>query len=389
MVLKFLRLHLDFRLSQMQKYQSSFETHPPNQLKMVHQPPTAALTLFWATIYVISGATQPLVLTLVKSAGLADPTGQLYMVFYYLGPASVIFWVLYDDRRRRINNLHSSWPPPWSSILKCAGVASFDLFATSLNYTGSSFAGPTIFSIIYSSVTVWTAVFSRCLLHRRMTPLQWLGVCIVFVGLAITALDASVGYGQDVVRGSAMVLLGSLMHALTYVMSEALMSRGEREEAEPPLSVYANCAIQGIVACGAMVIWQLVYTRPRWQELVVEPVHDAQTTVWGAFFLLSAFTMANFLHSIGFFFTLKHVPSGATSAGVMKGLQAVLVFVFTSWAYCGRVGGKEMCFSQMKLLSLVVVVGGVVLFGQATEYARKGYARIAEASMNGDVIEVV
>jgi hypothetical protein len=39
----------------------------------------------------------------------------------------------------------------------------WNILSTSMNYAGASFAGPTIFAIIYSSVTIWTAVFSHYL----------------------------------------------------------------------------------------------------------------------------------------------------------------------------------------------------------------------------------
>ena len=54
-------------------------------------------------------------------------------------------------------------------------------------------------------------------------------------------------------------------------------------------------------------------------------------------------------------------------AGVMKGLQAALVFGATHVLFCGKSGtGSEMCFSQDKFVSLVVVVGGVCLFAAST-----------------------
>jgi hypothetical protein len=53
----------------------------------------------------------------------------------------------------------------------------------------------------------------------------------------------------------------------------------------------------------------------------------------------------------------------------MKALQSVLVFAFTSLACCGRLGGNE-CFSSTKLASLVVVVGGIILFGKSTAKTR-------------------
>jgi hypothetical protein len=170
-----------------------------------------------------------------------------------------------------------------------------------------------------------------------------------------------------------LVFLGSIMHALTYVMNEAVMTIGDER-----IPVPVNCAVQGIVAMTAMVVWQILYTYPRYEERIERPMQEAGTTTLYALGIMMAFALANFLHSISFFHTLRHFAGGATSAGVMKSLQAVLVFVFTSWAYCGRLGGKEMCFTHAKLLSLLIVVGGVIVFGSATEQARKkaSYERI-------------
>ena len=51
----------------------------------------------------------------------------------------------------------------------------------------------------------------------------------------------------------------------------------------------------------------------------------------------------------------------------MKGLQAVLVFVFTHFVYCGHMGGEEMCFTRGKFMSLITVTGGVIGYGIATQ----------------------
>ena len=45
-------------------------------------------------------------------------------------------------------------------------------------------AGPTLFAIIYSSVTIWTALLSRGLLGRRMSPEQWLAVSLSMLPIA-------------------------------------------------------------------------------------------------------------------------------------------------------------------------------------------------------------
>lgn len=318
------------------------------------------VTILNAGLYVLSGCSQPILMTICKDAGLGDPIAQVYMLFYALGPALVILPLLGQKQQ--------SWPSK-SIFWKTAGIAIFDIVATCINYIGAALAGPTIFSIVYSSVTVWTAVYSQLLLSRSMDRWQWAAVLTVFGGLTLTATD-SLRLGVSVVKGLLMVVFGSAMHALTYVVSESVMTRGDER-----LSVQQNCAIQSNVACLFFVVWQLVYTLPRYDEAIGEPMKQAGTDPIKALVILSLFGLSNLIHSVAFFSTLLHFPGGATSAGVMKGLQAVLVFLFTHWAFCGRTGGDEMCFSRSKFLSLVTVVGGVIWYGSATQNSRKRRSR--------------
>jgi drug/metabolite transporter (DMT)-like permease len=312
-----------------------------------------AWSLSQAAIYVLSGSSQPLFLQLLRNAGLANAKAQLYMWFYYFGPALVLVPLLWRG---------DPWPRTIKSLMvKAFGIALFDTMVASLNYAGASMCGPTIFAIIYSSVTVWTAVFSQMCLGRRMNAWQWASVTTVFGGLALTATD-SLQLGKAVVQGCALVILGSAMHAMTYILCEAIMTVGEET-----LSVAQNCGIQATVAATVLGIWQLVYTIPRWQEIIGGPMQEANTTLLGAMVLLLLFSFLNWVHSVTFYETLVHFPGGATSAGVMKGLQAVLVFGLTDLAFCGTTGGEEMCFTKAKFISLVTVVGGVISYGIATQ----------------------
>ena len=234
-----------------------------------HNPATAIP----ASLYVLSGVTQPLLMTLCQDAGLADPQCQLYMLFYYLGPASVgLKLYLSAEERKSL--------PSWPMVARAGGITLFDISAQAMNYTGAALAGPTIFAIVYSSVTVWTAVFSWLLLQRQLLPGQWLGIALVFGGLALAATDHSVQVGSRVAHGLLLVVLGSAMHGLTYVLCEVVMVVNDQAQAhlasmpqllqtillgdtsnsnhaeEQRLSVTQNCAIQGIFAVLFMLIWQ-------------------------------------------------------------------------------------------------------------------------------------
>lgn len=279
------------------------------------------------------------------------------MLAYYLGTASALFLLRGD----------LAWPST-HTILKARGIALWDIGAQTMNYTGAAMTGPTIFAIIYASVTVWAALYSQILLRRRMNAHQWAAVVVVFGGLALTATN-SLELGSSVKRGLILVIAGSSMHGLFYVMSEAVMIKGEER-----LTVPQNCAVHGLTAFATFSVWQIIYTLPRWEAKLQTPMQEAGTSIWKAVFLLFVFGLVSFIHSITFYHTLRHLPGGSTSAGVFKGLQAVLVFMITHVIYCGRVGGAEMCFSVVKFVSLVTVTGGVLGYGYATS---KGHSSIA------------
>ena len=322
------------------------------------------ITLSLATLYVLSGVIQPLLVTVASAAGLADPTCQLYMFFYYLGPAIVLFTVCHGDE-----GSHS-----WGTLRKIGSIAMVDVVSQTMNYTGSAMAGPTIFAIIYSSVTVWCAILSRVLLGRQMSTSQWLSVGTVFGGLSIAGVGA-VSLGERVFHGAVLITFGSALHALMYVWSEAVMKKDR-------VSARKYCAVYNTSACAVYILWQLFYTRRHFDDLVLGPMQAAGTSLSMAAAILSAIALISMVHSLTFFHTVKFFPGGATSAGAMKALQAVLVFLATWWIFCGHIGGEEMCFTGNKFLSLIVVCSGLLWYGKSTEEMESrggGYRRVDSA----------
>jgi EamA-like transporter family len=362
-----------------------------------------------AIIYILSGICQPLLMTVCKHAGLADSSAQLYMLFYYLGPAVVLFPTLFHRTCCKLSHPQQQYSNDDSAVstavvIKASMVAIFDIIAQSFNYTGASYAGATIFAMIYSSVTIWTAIFSRCLLHRNITYVQCIAILIVFCGLCITSFD-SISLGSDVLRGTIYILIGSCMHGATYVLSEAIMMTSHErhnsnrntsgsavalnvasidndqrpEQKRELLTFMENSGIQGLVACIGLLSWQIVYTIPRWDELIRQPTQTAGTTFLQAAGVLLAFSLANLFHSLSFYYTVAHYPGGATSAGVMKGLQAVLVFVVAHFIYCNRNNDTTMCFTTMKFMSLITVVGGVAIFRMGASHFESSSPTINKA----------
>lgn len=461
-----------------------------------------------AALYVVSGVTQPLLMILAKEHGLANPTCQLYMLFYYIGPTLVIFTLkqrprshcrsssnsssckLLEEERKCVVNAggdgnwkvqdgegtsYSSimilpdttqistndndnigdddttndtneryWPSSPQLLYNASYIAIFDIVAQSLVYTGNNYAGPTIFAIIYSSVTIWAAIYSKFILGRQLhSCYQYLGIALVVLGLAITAFDSyttgnnnssssssssnSEGGGEGgtnvIFWGACLIMIGTSLHGLTYVYSEKimimsssssyyktmlehdvvdksssgssnnkcnnnettdekqqLMQQGTSQQQQllqqkkEVISTRANCAIQGLVATLLLLIWQLIYTLPNIQQLILTPMTLSNTSPFQAIVILGAITLSNLVHSLTFYVTLKYLPGGATSAGILKGLQAVLVFCFSSIFLCerhdidngGKVGQRPqdemLCWSTNKAVSLFIVLCGIASY---------------------------
>jgi len=311
------------------------------------QPGSRAVLAAFLVLFLVSGVSQPLLFSQVKFAGLGDTTCQLYMLPYYAGMAGVGLLTFCVPGKR------------WGELplLRCVGIAAVDLISQVLNFSGNMKAGSAIYAVIYASVTVWCAVLSRLFLQRVLSAWQWCAIVVVFTGLAITAIDARVS-GDDVFLGAVMICVGAVLHAFMYVMSECVSVRGEK------IPAHINCACQALTACTIVGTWQCVYTSTHW-TLIADPLAEAQTSPLTAVLLFLFVALANFLHAVTFFFLLTWI--GAVSAGVIKGLQAVCVFVLAHLLFCGR--EKAQCYTLLKGVSLIVVVSGVLAYTYATRRA--------------------
>eukprot|EP01039_Chlorochromonas_danica_P000732 gene732-796_t len=218
----------------------------------------------------------------------------------------------------------------WKFILI---IALLEFFSQALILDGLMAAGSAIYTVVYSSVTVYTALLAYFFLHRHLHLMQWVGIIIVFLGLAVVSIGAK-SDGSDVLYGVVLILTGSLSHASMYVVRS--------------LGTTIN------------LVWQFVYTYPRFHQLVVEEIatHGGSVkTVLGSYLLL---TILAGVHGMIFYELLGSI--GSVSTGVCKGVQSVLVFIVSHWAFCSLKASE--CFSRTKALSLLIVSLGVYLYSR-------------------------
>jgi len=199
----------------------------------------------------------------------------------------------------------------------------FDFTANVFCIIGLIYAGSGIYQVIYSAVTVFSALLRRIFLQYSLSQQQWLAIIIVAFGISMSAMgQTSASEAFNVMIGILFTLMGTLFMSLVYVLNEYLMTRGPNPA--PPRELCTTIGIFGSLFCLAYII---LYPLRNFDEIVVKNVveHNGNILViLCCYFLL---VLSSFLHSWSFYYLMR--SEGAVSTGILQPLRAVIVF-FTS-----------------------------------------------------------
>lgn len=81
------------------------------------------------------------------------------------------------------------------------------------------YCGSGLFQVAFSSVAIFSAIYSRVVLKTLITPLQWFGIVVVTVGLVVSPFSNSTA-GSSPVTGILLTLLGAQFYAISYIVNE-------------------------------------------------------------------------------------------------------------------------------------------------------------------------
>ena len=295
---------------------------------------------FLLFLYVASGTLQPILIEVLTYNGACEKSTFLFILPTYVGMSMSLL-----SNMDAIHHGKIRW-------LKMILLAIIELCSAALCFTGLVCAGSAVFTVIYSSVTVYTALFSRIFLGRELHYMQWGGVFMVMLGLTSSSVGASFGGSageEDVGIGIMMIIVGSMFHSLVYILSESIL------KSEDPIAPEFLGSFMGCVGVFVFGLWQVFYTFPRFQDLILDEIdaHDGNMMVIISTYVI--LVIVNFIHGVCFYHLIKSV--GSTTTGILKGVQSVMVFVISHFAFCAL--QKSQCFTTAKGASLVVVVLGV------------------------------
>ena len=201
---------------------------------------------FGLAVYIITGVLQPIIIDYLRISNL-------------LGHKSLLLPTLANSIGMALCGLlasNSTWETFRSNLKRSQKLkkmvfltALVDLISGMCLTFGLLLTGGAIFVILYNSCPAWTAILSRFLLGKKLTVLQVGGVILVCIGLVTNVFgsqlqmtssngkdtqgkNALVGVATEeeknasylIIVRSVIVLFGSLLHSLMFVLSDMSMS---------------------------------------------------------------------------------------------------------------------------------------------------------------------
>ena len=377
--------------SRSQKVQPLWKIHETSGATRTQRHVVAAVLVL---VYVVTGILQPTLVDWIKyngAAGMVSPPALLTLLSNTVGmalggPAASAVYRMFGRQSLPDESKHDEASTFGCHHILCRRVvvsACLDIVSSALIMVGLLSVGSGVFVVIYSSVTAWTALLSRCVLGTRLRWQQWCGVALCSVGLMANAY-ASATHDVDVAAprsgdaaargmlyltqtrrsllvGGACVLVGSVLHSALFVLLEAGSTRSWL--LGPPLSPMALGWRMGCVESVVVLAWVasmfLLYSP---EDVLLASLHEHHTSAWTVTKLYLLLTATNTAHAMSFFAIIKRF--GAVGSSVLKGVQAAAVFFISTALFCRY--QVSQCASAARTVSMLCVVAGALGYSYAT-----------------------
>uniref|UniRef100_A0A7R9Z789 Uncharacterized protein n=1 Tax=Chlamydomonas euryale TaxID=1486919 RepID=A0A7R9Z789_9CHLO len=250
-----------------------------------------------------------------------------------------------------------------------------DVLGYALNCAGFAKCGAALSMVVGSAASqLCTAAAQAVLLRRPLGGRRGAAVALVTAGLVVRGVGGLphgrvglIGGGADPARavGVALVVTSSVCYSLLGVAYEGLLRT-------PGGELLSQAQINGRMACvgaAAASAYQLLYTAPRWQQLVVHPV-EASGLSYAAVALHYAVFGALFtahLHVQGRAFGRL----GVVAVGIVNALRTAAVSVASAVFFCRpSAGATGQCLSPSAAASAALVTAGAALWATTTARCR-------------------
>ncbi|ESU35483.1 Hypothetical protein DHA2_30448 [Giardia duodenalis] len=318
------------------------------------------LSILLVVIYVVTGIFQPIVLDLISRMGGAEKQAFLFPIPNSMGMALLM---AIPTRKSHYSRRASLYKFPKEIIV----MTLIDVSATTLTLFGQLMIGSGLYIIVYSSLTIWSAIGSLLLLKRHFTWPMWMGVVVVTIGLMISGVGAFTTFGLSTLIGMAVTLVGTILHSGVYWVSEYFCLHKEY-----PIHSTFLAGYMGIFGVAIFLSYVTGYTIPRWEALFVQPMEAGGGSYWKILSTYLLLILIDWAHLYAQFTAV--VAVGSVIVGINKAISSIGVFVLSHFLFC-EVDSSE-CIDLFKILSLCFVISGVIIYTTAYHYYKKKQNRL-------------
>lgn len=250
-------------------------------------------------------------------------------------------------------------------------ISCFDVMSTVSFFLAISMIGSGLYQVINSFQLVSTALISRIFLRRTLTTGQWLGICVITAGMTVSAPSSSSPDSEQEVSRQLAGLACSIAHALlgsgSGIMS-ALLQRTLRAKGLPDLP---DGYISGRIGRFSLLLslaYFVIYTLPRWEELVLLPMAAHGVDAASLVAALTIYLGTSSVHSFTYWSVLTKL--GPVMIGLSNAMRTVLVFFLSAFFFCSS--NEAQCLTPAKITSAFIVVTGVVIFVMSVPSSKAG-----------------
>ncbi|CAD50917.1 drug metabolite transporter, putative [Plasmodium reichenowi] len=287
-------------------------------------------------LFLISYCFQPLLIDIIKYNGCGNSSTFIFLIPHYLSMIVVGFL----PKKQKL--MECQW-------MKIFFVSLLDVVNQVLKKIGLIYAGSSLYIIIDSCTLIFTAMWRKLLLNKKINHIQLLGILLITFGIAIKSNNLKIEINKEEIIGIVLIFLSNILMGLTFVLNEKYMHQMEGQNI---------VCLMGLFCFGFIFIWTLIWTIPNFEHLIINNIKKKQgniQTIGLSFFFLFLF---NFITSSTLWYIMK--ISGSLSIGILKGLKVAIIFLFSHIFFCKY--DPKQCLTFHSSLSVFFCILGVLIY---------------------------
>ena len=152
--------------------------------------------------------------------------------------------------------------------------------------------------------------------------------------------------------GIFLSLVGALCWGMNYVLAETIQ---KNPGAPKGRELAERCGASATFVCG---IYMLLYTFPKWHELVTETILERNGDNNVIMLCAGMLLVSQSIHAVNYFNLVK--TAGAVSVGVLNSFRAISTFAVSAYLFCDK--QSSQCFTANRGISACIVSAGILLY---------------------------